>query len=235
MKPATAVIAVLAMVNYCAATTPQPSAPPKLKDDAPKEVREIYDRRDSILKFWRTGRQQELVAELKRLSKIRGTEVNPKTGTSVSWPDENYSFRTVEDKKRALATQTAVVERLKAETERLKTAVIEPPFEQQLKVGTITFAWVSHINQVIDKNTVIAQLTPLQVWQLGSGRLMGAPGIKEVWLTGCDTSSLVDDLDTTTVIPIYITSTKTYQTAIGGTRTILRAERFDQSKYLVKP
>jgi hypothetical protein len=85
----------------------------------------------------------------------------------------------------------------------------------QWKVGGYGYLHVLKVIQVIDDHNLIAE-----------------QGDTTFWLSGLDTSTIVDDKDYDYDKPVAVTGTKRYETVLGGTRQVYTVTPIDFAEYL---
>jgi len=111
-----------------------------------------------------------------------------------------------------------------------KQNVIAPTFEPPLRIGQIAYLGglnIITIEQIIDSNNMIAHFVlETDLRGVPSGRILRPGYGKDVWITGIDTSGLVDGIGWKTEKPLKVTDTKQYDTTDGGTETLFVLEPY---------
>ena len=102
--------------------------------------------------------------------------------------------------------------------------------ESPLKIGQIIYFDKNdnfRVRQIIDKQNMIVDLRCNQGFTIGGDECY-SPYIPLVWVCGIDTSKYVDEtiIESTSEQFYKVTSTKQYDTAIGGTNTVFVIEPF---------
>jgi hypothetical protein len=212
----------------------------KLKDDAPPEIQDIFKRGEEF----RAKRLALVADEIKKvkdnLEYLKKARVIRSKGNAVTYDKlkrPTYTFASAEEKKRALSRQEEVL----ANREKLLEDTRNEPFTpaplvtRELVAGAVAEVILEKVRQVVDGRKAIVEMMGTT---LDEKTGMIYPSIdeptQEVWLEGIDTSGMTDGKEINTTMPVRLVGTKTYRTAVGGQRTILKAEPFDITPYLVK-
>jgi len=131
------------------------------------------------------------------------------------------------------------------ENEKSESIGISEEFQMPLEVEQIAYLGKNqhvHIQQVIDKDNIIAKLT-LGYSPIYSRSAMRDPGLlttvpisgykaitRIVWIRGIDTSNWVDGNEIKVFAPLKIVGTKTYETVDEGTKTVFLLEPYIASR-----
>lgn len=189
---------------------PPEYAEPRLKADTPKDISTAIGdfqkrRRDEFQRAIQSVKGNiQLLSQAKR---ARG---------KLSRSARQSRLESIREKEQRLRE---AMERV----ERIADPKYVPEFfgpERGVKVGWIgRFPRNARILQVLNDHEVIVE-----------ANLNGSD--ETVWLSGTDTAGLTDDKTVELEQPFRLTGTKTYQNALGGSRTVLRAEPFDIEEWL---
>ncbi len=121
---------------------------------------------------------------------------------------------------------------LKTIREFSKKHEIATKFKPPLKIGQIGYMGGDNafkVEQIIDeKNMIVDFIVESPTRGVPSGRILRTGYSKIVWVSGIDTSNFVDGKSIRYTRPLEITGTKSYETVMGGTKTVFLLEPLTQ-------
>lgn len=213
---------LFALIALAASDPSKPTAP-RARSDAPDGVQEALDR-SIVLKA-------EMVKSLpEAITQAKADLVNRKTGRIVAGQNSRgragYVFPDKDAKAKSIADAQGTIDALAdtlAKAKDPKTIRIDWLREKDLHVGGIGKIRHAKVTQVVGDTQMLVAVNPADTGS-GDGYLLGT---KDFFIDGASTKDLEDGAEiTSSTITFRITGTYRYQTAIGGTRTVLKLEPF---------
>ena len=171
------------------------------------------------------GRQKAIDYQTQEIPKLKSMLAAAKRGRidgsrsgTLKHSNGNYTFPSKSQKDREIAS---ITEKIASTETRLATYKHDPnayaPRLDRIALGSIGQWPGANILQVVDEKTALVNFSSVQSKQT-------------VWITGISTAGMVDGGAHRADVIVAVTGTKTYTTAVGGSRTVFTVEPLDLSR-----